>query len=237
MRFRTRLVGASATALLALLTPQVPFGTGSAAAAPGPQAEEVRHVDERAQSENVALAQRLVPVPGYRYVDPWSAEPHLNLPRWRAAFEGYAERMSWHSVVSSNDAENKTVARHAPGAFNSPARMPIDVHMAPMDIREVGFLGLVEMQKPVPPDDLATFLHDRIGGRLVDKFDVNGTHVHVFERSQEHAATEIMSRDDYPNSRFWYAWERSGYVGTFDGADRTTMERWLRAYLSRLPGP
>jgi hypothetical protein len=224
-------------ALVFMFTTHALVAGNSLAETADAQSTGVRHMQDRAQSENVGLALQLVEVPGYRYVDPWSAEPHLNLPRWRRAFEGYALRMSWHSVVSSSESENRTVARHAPGAFNSPAQMPVDVRMAPVEIHEVGFLSLVELQRSVPADELESFLRVRFGGRLADTLEINGVHVFLYERTQEQAQSEVLSRDDFPNSRFWYAWERAGYIGAFDGADRTTMERWLRAYLSRAPAP
>ena len=175
-------------------------------------ASNVNHKTHRAKMESVVLAAQLVPVPGYRYADPSSAEVNAFIERLKQ-YENqlhapkFFAAASFHSVVAKAQSQNRSAT--ASGS------------------REVGFLQLYAFGE-APPADLATnrqfFSAQHDGKSPKATLQMSGTTVFVFEYPNE------------PNSRFQYAWLRHGISANFDGASRGPLERWLRLYLAA-PNP
>ncbi len=156
-----------------------------------------------AAGETPLLAQQLVDVDGYNYVDVRTEELDYQL----ALINDYQtyivgadlfDGASWHSVVADDPSQN-TVS----------------------DI-EVGFLLLVQGTEPLDHDHFVEHVRTFwLSGEPLAELDIGGADVLVFENP------------DKPDSRYFYTWVINEVGGVFDGADREPLERWLTAFLEQ----
>jgi hypothetical protein len=171
------------------------------------------HRKQVSTGETATLDAQLVPVRGYGYQNVSEAERDAEIERihQQERDAGMSEgslvaAVSLHSVKADDDSQNTASSSVGP---------------------EVGFLQLSQPVDGVPvgaEEELATSTMQ--GKRRIDRLDLSGTAVFVFENSSS-------------DSRYTYVWVRDGVIAAFDGATRAPMERWLGAYLAepvRVPG-
>jgi hypothetical protein len=84
---------------------------------------------------------------------------------------------------------------------------------------EVGYLNLVQFNESPPYGLDEQLARIAAAGPVIDRLEIAEIPVLLFEQPGS----------EY--SRFTYVWLEHGVQGSFDGADREPMERWLSAYL------
>jgi hypothetical protein len=173
----------------------------------------VNHQASLAPKETPDLAAQLVTVPGYSYVDPPASEINTDIKIFQDALKkanlptDFIAAASFHGVVAADSSQNRS---HTASGGS-----------------EVGFLQLYAYSEPPPAglaNDEAFFTSQHDGKAPITHLQLSGIRVYVFEIPNE------------PDSRFNYSWLRHGILANFDGADRTSLERWLSAYLAT-PNP
>ncbi len=168
----------------------------------------VDHAAVLADHETAELAARLTAVPGYSFVDPPAEEvaafvDQLHETEARNDREQFFAAVSYHGVVAADTSQNK--AHTAEGGA------------------EVGFLVLMSftVEPPVVAEENPLLL------------------VGLFEGSDTEFSTHtiggvpmlLADKPESDDSRFTYAWLGDGVLHLFDGATRSTMERWLEQYV------
>jgi hypothetical protein len=181
-------------------------GSSKPSASSGATNSTVNQQTHLAQGETSGIASQLSTVPGYRYVDPPTAEVkrELEILKQQLAERGAPSDLiraaSFHGIVADDNSQN--TARTSAGTMES------------------GFLQLREFSPP-PPYGIDVAQMGSAGLKQLAAFNVGDTKVVAFE-------DPAASRD----SRYVLMWIRHGVWGAIDGATRDVLERWVRAYLS-----
>jgi hypothetical protein len=164
------------------------------------------HETELAEGESAAIAANLVSVKGTCYVDVSAVEQEAMLLQVSRLTDSEGTQLV--SSVALHSVVSSKAAENTARAGSG---------------RELGFLELFAFTPAAAPpagieEQLVSVLAN---GDEVGKFAVKGTTVYVFE--------DPTSRD----SRWYLAWVRHGVAAVLDGATRSLLTQWTRAYLAK----